>query len=57
LIAGGNWTNGVNAGCRCVNTNNYPWNVNVNIGSRCGCDLELTGASLQGVAAQLMDIH
>ena len=28
LIAGGNWNNGVNAGCRAVNCNNYPWNVN-----------------------------
>ena len=39
LIAGGNWNNGVNAGCRAVNWNNYPWNVNASIGARFGCDL------------------
>lgn len=35
---GGNWSNGVNAGSRCVNANNYPWNVNTNIGSRLACE-------------------
>ncbi len=39
LLAGGNWNNGANAGARAVNVNNYPWNVNTNIGARCGCDL------------------
>ncbi|MCX4305421.1 MAG: hypothetical protein OSJ69_06425 [Acetatifactor sp.] len=39
LIAGGNWNNGVNAGARAVNCNNYPWNVNTNIGARGACDL------------------
>lgn len=39
LIAGGNWNNGVNAGARAVNCNNYPWNVNTNIGVRGACDL------------------
>jgi hypothetical protein len=38
LIAGGNWNNGVNAGARSVNLNNYPWNVNTNIGARAACD-------------------
>lgn len=37
----GNWNNGANAGSRCVNLNNYPWNVNTNIGSRFACDLRL----------------
>lgn len=27
-------------GARAVNLNNYPWNVNTNIGARCACDLE-----------------
>jgi len=39
LICGGNWNNGVNCGPRTVNGNNYPWNVNTNIGSRFACDL------------------
>ena len=39
LIAGGNWHHGANAGARCVNCNNYPWNVNTNIGARGACDL------------------
>lgn len=34
----GNWNNGVNAGPRCVNANNYPWNVNTNNGVRLACD-------------------
>jgi len=34
----GNWNNGVNCGARCVNANNYPWNVNTNIGARLACD-------------------
>ena len=38
LIAGGNWYNGVHAGARAVNCNNYPWNVNTNIGVRGACD-------------------
>jgi hypothetical protein len=38
LIAGGNWNNGVIAGARTVNCNNYPWNVNTNIGGRGACD-------------------
>ncbi|GHU65119.1 hypothetical protein FACS189447_03500 [Spirochaetia bacterium] len=37
-IAGGNWLQGVNAGPRCVNLNNYAWNVNPNIGVRLACD-------------------
>lgn len=36
--AGGNWSNGANAGSRYVNLNNYPWNVNSNNGSRFACD-------------------
>ena len=39
LICGANWNNGVNCGPRTVNGNNYPWNVNTNIGSRLACDL------------------
>ena len=35
---GGNWNRGVNAGARAVNTNNRPWNVNTNNGSRLACD-------------------
>jgi hypothetical protein len=38
LIAGGHWTNGVSAGCRCVGTSYCPWNVGVSTGSRCGSD-------------------
>jgi hypothetical protein len=34
----GNWNNGVNAGPRTVNANNYPWNVNTNNGVRLACD-------------------
>lgn len=34
LIGGGNWNNGVHCGSRAVNCNNYPWNVNTNIGVR-----------------------
>jgi len=34
LIAGGNWDNGVNAGSRSRNANNYRWNTNSNIGCR-----------------------
>ena len=40
LLAGGNWSNGVDAGARCVNLNNYPWNINANIGGRLACDLK-----------------
>jgi len=39
FICGGNWNNGVNAGSRTVNLNNYPWNLNTNIGCRLACDL------------------
>ena len=39
LIGGGNWNNGVHDGSRAVNANNYPWNVNGNIGVWCVCDL------------------
>lgn len=39
LICGGNWNNGVHCGPRCVNLNNYPWNVNPNIGARFACDI------------------
>jgi len=38
MFAGGNWNEGVNAGPRTVNLNNYPWNVNTNIGCRLACD-------------------
>nr|DAR92515.1 MAG TPA: hypothetical protein [Bacteriophage sp.] len=38
LIGGGNWNNGVHDGSRTVNCNNYPWNVNTNIGVWCVCD-------------------
>jgi hypothetical protein len=38
FICGGNWNNGVNCGGRTVNLNNYPWNVNTNIGARLACD-------------------
>jgi len=36
---GGNWNNGVHAGARTVNLNNWPWNVNTNRGCRLACDL------------------
>lgn len=39
LIGGGDWTNGVHCGSRAVSCNNYPWNVNANIGVWCVCDL------------------
>jgi len=39
-LAGGNWNNGVHAGSRTVNLNNYAWNVNTNIGCRLACDKE-----------------
>ncbi len=39
LLAGGAWNNGVQAGCRTANLNNFPWNVNANIGVRLACDL------------------
>ena len=38
MQAGANWNDGVHAGPRAVNVNNYPWNVNTNIGSRFACD-------------------
>ena len=38
MQAGANWDNGLRAGPRAVNVNNYPWNVNVNIGSRLACE-------------------
>lgn len=37
-MVSGNWNNGVHAGTRTVNANNYPWNVNTNIGVRLACD-------------------
>jgi hypothetical protein len=37
-MSSGNWNNGVHAGARAVNANNYPWNVNTNIGVRLACD-------------------
>jgi hypothetical protein len=43
LICGGNWNNGVICGGRAVNLNNYPWNVNTNIGSRLACDSVYAG--------------
>lgn len=41
LFGGGNWNNGVHCGSRAVNCNNYPWNVNTNIGVRCVCDFTI----------------
>ena len=38
LICGSNWNNGLHCGPRTVNANNYPWNVNTNIGARLACD-------------------
>jgi hypothetical protein len=38
FICGGDWNNGVACGGRSVNLDNYPWNVNTNIGSRLACD-------------------
>ncbi len=38
MQAGANWNDGVHAGPRAVNLNNYPWNVNTNIGSRLACE-------------------
>lgn len=38
MFAGGNWNNGAHDGARTVNLNNYPWNVNTNIGCRLACD-------------------
>lgn len=54
LLGGGNWNNGVQAGARAVNLNNYPWNVNTNIGARCARDLVIIGVLLYGATAQLM---
>jgi hypothetical protein len=45
FICGGNWNNGVHAGARAVNTNNYPWNVNSNIGSRLACDNKVASSN------------
>lgn len=39
---GGNWNNGVHDGSRAVNANNYPWNVNTNVGVWGVCDLLIT---------------
>jgi hypothetical protein len=41
MQAGANWNEGVHAGPRAVNVNNYPWNVNTNIGSRLACENRL----------------
>ena len=38
LLAGGYWGDGVRAGARAVNCNNYPWYVGTNIGVRGACD-------------------
>ena len=38
LVCGSNWDNGDRCGPRTVNANNYPWNVNTNIGARLACD-------------------
>jgi hypothetical protein len=35
---GGNWHYGANCGGRAVSLNDYPWNVNTDIGSRLACD-------------------
>ena len=55
LIAGGNWNNGVNCGARAVNCNNYPWNVNTNVGARGACDLvkALQAQSIYGTLARI----
>lgn len=37
-VCGGNWDYGAYCGARAVYLNNYPWNVNPNIGSRFACD-------------------
>jgi hypothetical protein len=52
LIAGGNWNNGVHDGSRAVNANNYPWNVNTNIGCRGVSDYKpcVTAASMRHAA-------
>ena len=41
IIGGGDWSYGVHCGSRAVNCNNYPWNVNTNIGVRCVCDFTI----------------
>ena len=41
MQAGANWNKGVHAGPRTVTVNNYPWNVNTNIGSRLACENQL----------------
>lgn len=38
LIAGGYWPDGVAAGARAVNCDNYPWGVNTAVGVRGACD-------------------
>ena len=40
LLCGGNWTNGVQAGARTANVNNWPWHVNTSNGVRLACDFE-----------------
>jgi len=37
-FVGGNWDDGAEAGARCVDVNNNPWNVNSNAGLRAACD-------------------
>lgn len=56
LIAGGNWNNGAQDGARAVNCNNYPWNVNTNIGVRGACDLDrgIKGAVPYGALARII---
>ncbi len=38
MLVGANWDNGVFAGPRAVNVNNWPWNVSTNIGVRLACE-------------------
>ena len=38
LLAGGDWSNGVSAGARAVNCDNFPWYVNTFVGVRGACD-------------------
>lgn len=59
FICGGNWNNGVHDGDRAVNCNNYPWNVNTNIGVWCVCDyMELLDGDLSAsVARAFVESH
>lgn len=54
MLFGGNRTNGVNAGSRASNWNNYVWNSNWNIGSRFACEyLLITLMQLKGCVVRL----